>query len=70
MIESMKIYTDELIREGLINAKNESLMRLFLSNVIRVEKNKSMESIKHTLSFLEDDDWIRLTIEKEINNSE
>lgn len=63
-------YIDDLIREGLINAKNVSYMRVFLSNIIRAEKKNSMKVIEKTIAFLEEDDWIRIEIEKEINKSE
>ena len=62
-------YIDELIIEGLINAKNASYMRVFLSNIIREEKKNSMKVIEKTIAFLEEDDWIRIEIEKEINKS-
>jgi hypothetical protein len=60
-------YIDELISEGLINAKNASAMRVILGSVIRAEKKKSMKVIENTIAYLEEDDWIRITIEKELN---
>ena len=63
-------YIDELIREGLINAKNASYIRVFLSNIIRAEKKNSMKVIEKTIAYsFEEDDWIRIEIEKEINKS-